>query len=69
MPLSNWTVPDGNNLAHIQGVVIQLCDEDGGYGLIERCAIHVNGGTHWEDEAGDSLVDAIVLLGASEGDG
>lgn len=69
MPLSYWTVPDGNNLTHIQSVVIQLGDEDGSHRLIERCAVHVDGGTHREDEAGDSLVDTVVLLGTSEGDG
>ncbi len=65
---SDYSVPDGNNLAHIQMVVIQLGDEDGSYRLIECCAVHVNGGTDWEDEAGDPLVNAIVLLGTSEGD-
>ena len=69
MALSNCDVPDGNNLAHIQGIVIQLGDEDGSHRLIQCCAIHVNGGTHGEDEAGDPLVDTIVLLGTSEGDG
>ncbi len=68
MPLNNYDVPDSNNLAHIQGVVIQLRDEDGSHCLIKRCAIHVNGGTHWEDKAGDPFVDAIVLLCTSEGD-
>lgn len=69
MPLSNCDVPDGNNLANIQSIVIQLGYEDGSHRLIQRCAIHVNSGTHWEDEAGDPLVDTIVLLGTSEGDG
>lgn len=69
MPLSKADLPDSNNLARIQSIVIQLSDEDGSHRLVECCAIHVNGGTHWEDEAGDPLVDAIVLLGASEGDG
>lgn len=69
MPLSNCDVPDGNNLANIQSIVIQLGDEDGSHRLIQRCAIHVNSGTNWEDEAGDPLVNTIVLLGTSESDG
>lgn len=67
--LSIYNLPDSNNLAHIQNIVIQLGDEDCRHCLIECCAVHVNGGSHWEDEASDPLVDAIVLLGTSEGDG
>lgn len=66
--LSNHDVPDSDNLAHIQMVVIQLGDEDGCHRLIQCRPIHVDGGPHREDEAGDPLVDAIVLLGTSEGD-
>lgn len=69
MLLSNYDVPDSNNLAHIQSIIIQLGDEDGGHRLIKCCAVHVNGGTHWEYEACDPLVDAIVLFGTSESDG
>lgn len=60
--------PDGNNLSHVQVVVIQLGDEDGGHGLIKSCTVHVDGGAHREHEAGDPLVDAIVLFSTSEGD-
>lgn len=61
--------PDSNDLAHVQRVVIKLSDEDGRHRLIERCAVHVDGGAHWEHEASDSLVDAVVLLSTAEGDG
>lgn len=66
--MSIYDVPDGNNLAHIQCIVIQLGYKDGCHCLIECCAIHVNSGAHWEDKAGDPLVYAVVLLGTSEGD-
>lgn len=67
--MSIYNVPDGNNLAHIQCIVIQLGYKDGRHCLIECCAIHVDSGAHWEDEAGDPLVYAVVLLSTSEGDG
>lgn len=54
--------PDSNNLAPVEDDAIHLSDEDGGHSLIKRCAVHVDGGTHWEDKAGYSLVDAQVLL-------
>lgn len=61
-------LPDGNNVAHVKRIVIHLGDEDGGDGLIERCAIHVNSCTNWEDKSSNSLIDAIVLLSTSERD-
>lgn len=61
-------IPDGNNLAHIQIVVIQLSNKDGSHCLIERRAIHVDGGAHWEHKAGNPLVNAIVLFSTPECD-
>lgn len=54
--------PDSNNLAPVEHNPIHLSDKDGGHSLIKRCAVHVDGGTHWEDKTCDSLVDAQVLL-------
>lgn len=61
-------LPDSNNLAHIERIVIQLSDEDGCHCLIERCAIHVDSGAHWENKAGDPFINVVVLLSASKGD-
>lgn len=61
-------LPDSNNLAPVQIDSVHLSDEDGGHGLIKRCAVHVDCGTDWEDETRYSLVDAQVLFQASEGD-
>lgn len=60
--------PDGNNLAPVQRYPIHLGDEDGCYGLVKRRSVHVYGGPHREDEARHPLVDAQVLLQASERD-
>lgn len=54
--------PDSNDLAPVELNPVHLSDEDGGHGLIKRRAVHVDGGTHWEDKACHSLVDAQVLL-------
>lgn len=61
-------LPDSNNLAHVQGVVIHLGDEDGSDRLIECRSIHVDGGTHRENKSSNPLVNAIVLLSTSERD-
>lgn len=60
--------PDSNNLAPVERNPVHLSDKDGGHSLIKRCAIHVDGGTHREDKTCYSLVDAQVLLQASECD-
>lgn len=60
--------PDSNDLAPVEIDPVHLRDEDGGDGLIKRRAVHVDCGTDWEDETRYSLVDAQVLLQASEGD-
>ena len=60
--------PDSNDLAPVEIDPVHLSDEDGGDGLIKRRAVHVDCGTDWEDETRYSLVDAQVLLQASEGD-
>lgn len=62
-------LPDGDNFSGVQGVVVHLGDKDGGYRLVECCAVHVNGGTHRENKSSNPLVDAVVLLGTSECDG
>lgn len=62
-------LPDSDNFSGVQGVVVHLGDEDGGYRLVECRAIHVNRGTHWENKSSNPLVDAIVPLGTSECDG
>lgn len=60
--------PDSNDLAPVKFNSVHLCDEDGSHGLIERCAVHVNGGPHWEDKPRYSFVNAQVLLQTTECD-
>lgn len=60
--------PDSNNLAPVEHDPVHLSDEDGSHGLIKRCAVHVDGGTDWQHKTCHSLVDAKVLLQASERD-
>lgn len=53
--------PDGDDLAKVQLVIVNLCDEYGRHGLVERGAVHVDGGAHREHEADDAAVDVVVL--------
>lgn len=62
-------LPDGDQLAEVKLIIINLSDKDGRHGLIQRRAVHVDGGTHREDETCHSFVHAVVLLQTSEGDG
>lgn len=61
--------PDGDDLAEVQLIVVDLGDEDGSHGLVECGAIHVDGGAHGQHEAGNAPVDVVVLQQALKGDG
>ena len=54
-------LPDGDDLAEVQLVVVDLSDEDGGHRLVERRAVHVDGGADRQHEADDAAVDVVVL--------
>lgn len=45
-----------------------MSDKDGRHGLVERGAIHVDGGPDRQHEADDASVDVVVLKEALEGD-
>lgn len=62
-------VPDGDQLAKVQLVVVDLSDEDGRHSLVQRRAVHVDGGPHGEDEASDLPLDVTVLQQTLHGDG
>lgn len=66
--LVDW-LPDGDQLTKVQLVVVDLSDEDGRHGLVERRAVHVDGGTHGQDEAGDLPFHVAVLQQTLHGDG
>lgn len=61
-------VPYGDDLPKVQLVVVDLGDEDGGHGLVERRPVHVDGGAHGQHEARDPPVHVVVLQQALEGD-
>lgn len=52
----------------VQLVIVHLGDEDGRHGLVERGAVHVDGGPDRQHEADDASVDMVVLKEALEGD-
>lgn len=56
-------------MAKVEFHVINLSNKDGCHSLVEGSAIHVDGGTHGQDEACHSLVHTVVLLQTAEGDG
>lgn len=62
-------LPDGDQLAEVQLIVINLSDKDGRHGLVQCRAVHVDGGAHGEDEAGDLSVNMAVFQQTLHGDG
>lgn len=56
-------------MSQIQFILIDLGNEDGSDGLVERSAVHVDGGPDGEHEPRHASVDAIVLQETLEGDG
>lgn len=68
---TNWLIshlPNGNNLASIQIVVVQLSYEYRSNSFIQCCAIHIDSRTNWKDKASDPLVNPVVLFCTSERD-
>lgn len=61
-------LPDGDQLAKVQLVVINLSNKDGCHCLIESCAIHVDSGTHWENKTSDLPVHMTVFQQTLHGD-
>lgn len=53
--------PDGDNLAKVQLIMINLCYEDGRHGLIQGSAVHVDSSAHWQHKPYDAPVDVIIL--------
>lgn len=64
-----WHAPDGDDLAEVQLIVVDLGNEDGSHSLVECGAIHVDGGAHGQHKAGNAPVNVVVLQQALEGDG
>lgn len=61
-------LPNGNNLASIQIVVVQLSYEYRSNSFIQCSAIHIDSRTNWKDKASDPLVNPVVLFCTSERD-
>lgn len=61
-------LPDCDDLSKVKLVVVHLGDENGCHGLVERGAVHVDGGPDGQHEADDASVDVVVLEEALEGD-
>ncbi len=59
----------GDDLAGVEADVVVLRDEDGGDGLVERRAVHVDGGADRKHEACDGLVHTRLLLDTLESHG
>ncbi len=61
-------VPDSDDLAEVKLVVVDLGDKNGCHSLVQRSAVHVDGGSHGQHEANDPPVYVVVLQQALEGD-
>lgn len=60
--------PDCYNLPCVQMDPVHLCDEDGSHSLVQRSAVHVDGGTDRQHEACHTLVDSKILFQAAKCD-
>lgn len=56
---AHW--PDGDDLAKVQLVIVNLCDEYCCHSLIKSGAIHIDRGTHREHKTDDAAVNVVVL--------
>lgn len=63
--MAHW--PDGDDLAKVQLVIINLCYKYCCHSLIESSAIHIDGGADGEHKTDDTAVNVIVLQEALEG--
>lgn len=61
-------VPNGDQLAKVQVVLVDLGDEDSRHCLVQGRAVHVDGGPHGQHEACDLPVHAAVLQETLHGD-
>lgn len=61
-------LPYRDDLSKVKLVVVHLGDENGCHGLVERGAVHVDGGPDGQHKADDASVDVVVLEEALEGD-
>lgn len=55
------SLPDRHNLAKRHVDPPELGDEDGRHGLVQRRAVHVDGGSDGDHEAGDARVQPHVV--------
>ena len=69
--MNSWStcLPYGDQLAEVELVLVDLGDEDGCHSLIQRGAVHVDGGAYGQDESRNAPVDPAVLQQALHGDG
>lgn len=61
------SLPNCDDLTKVHLHIVDLSDENGCQGLIERRPVHVNSGANRQYETCDSFVDSVVLLQAFEG--
>lgn len=54
-------VPDGDQLSKIQFILIDLGNENSSNCFIQRCSVHVNSGSHWQNKPGNLPVHSAVL--------
>lgn len=57
--MAHW--PDGDDLAEVQLVIINLCNKYCCHSLIESSAIHIDGGAYREHKTDDTAVDVVVF--------
>lgn len=60
--------PYGDDLTKVHLHVVDLSNEDGCQCFVQSCPIHVDGGTHRQHKACDSLINSVVFLQTFKGD-
>ena len=57
-------IPDGDDFPNVHVHVVDLRNEESCHSLVERRAVHVDGGSHGDDEAAHAGVHVVVVLQA-----
>lgn len=62
-------IPNGDQLAKVQLIIVDLGDKDGRHGLVKSCSVHVNGGAHRQHETRYLPIHIAVLQQALHSNG
>ena len=62
--MSLYNAPDGNDVAKVHGDLVDVGDEERSDRLVQRRAVHIDGGTDGNNEGAHARVHVVVHLQA-----